>query len=76
MDIWDQAEPMERVGYSASNLLTQLGGICLIGVHAWLVGGLGIEAKDEVLILILPLGIMAFISVILCLRMFFDPYFT
>ena len=62
----DQAEPMERGRIlSASNLLTQLGGICLIGVHAWLVGGLGIEAKDEVLILILPLGIMALISVIL-----------
>ena len=62
----DQAEPMERGRIlAASNLLTQLGGICLIVVHAWLVGGLGIEAKVEVLILILPIGIMALISVIL-----------
>ena len=49
---------------AASNLLTQLGGVALIGVHAWLSNVLGLEAKEEILILIFPLGGIALVSMI------------
>ena len=56
----DQAEPKERGRVlAASNLLTQLGGVLLIGVHIWLVNGFGAGAKLEILILLFPLGLMA-----------------
>jgi len=47
---------------AASNLLTQLGGVALIGVHAWFSNVLGLGAKEEILILIFPLGLIALIS--------------
>jgi len=72
----DQAEPNERGRVlAASNLLTQLGGIALIGIHAWFANGLGIQAKVEILILIFPLGLLAVVVVIILfedlLRSFF-----
>lgn len=56
----NQAEPKERGQIlAASNLLTQLAGMVLIGVHAWLVNKLEIGAKVEILILLFPLGLLA-----------------
>ena len=49
---------------AASNLLTQLGGVALIGVHAWFSNVLGLGAKEEILILIFPLGVIALVSMI------------
>jgi len=49
---------------AASNLLTQLGGVALIGVHAWFSNVLGLGAKEEILILTFPLGVIALISLI------------
>jgi acyl-[acyl-carrier-protein]-phospholipid O-acyltransferase/long-chain-fatty-acid--[acyl-carrier-protein] ligase len=49
---------------AASNLLTQLGGVALIGVHAWFSNVLGLEAKEEILILIFPLGVIALVSTV------------
>ena len=49
---------------AASNLLTQLGGVALIGLHAWFSNVLGLGAKQEILILIFPLGVIALISLI------------
>jgi acyl-[acyl-carrier-protein]-phospholipid O-acyltransferase/long-chain-fatty-acid--[acyl-carrier-protein] ligase len=49
---------------AVSNLLTQLGGVALIGLHAWFSNVLGLGAKEEVLILIFPLGVIALISLI------------
>jgi len=56
----DQAGDHERGRVlAASNLLTQLAGISLIGVHAWFSNVLQLNAKEEVFILILPLGLVA-----------------
>ncbi len=56
----NQAEPKERGRIlAASNLLTQLAGMVLIGVHAWLVNKLEIGAKVEILILLFSLGLLA-----------------
>lgn len=63
----DKAEPRERGRVlAASNLLTQLGGVILIGVHIWLVNGFGLGAKLEILILLFPLGFLAvLVSIVL-----------
>jgi acyl-[acyl-carrier-protein]-phospholipid O-acyltransferase/long-chain-fatty-acid--[acyl-carrier-protein] ligase len=56
----DRAEPRERGRVlAASNLLTQLGGVLLIGFHVWLANGFGLGAKLEILILLFPLGFLA-----------------
>jgi len=63
----DRVEPRERGRVlAASNLLTQLGGVLLIGVHIWLVNGFGVGAKLEILILLFPLGFLALmVSIVL-----------
>lgn len=75
----DQAEPRERGRVlAASNLLTQLGGVLLIGVHIWLVNGFGVGAKLEILFLLFPLGFLAvLVSIVLfedLLRSFFHMF--
>ncbi len=75
----DQAEPRERGRVlAASNLLTQLGGVLLIGVHIWLVKGFGLGAKLEILILLFPLGFLAVLVAIVLfedlLRSFFHMF--
>ena len=72
----DQADDHERGRIlAASNLLTQLAGITLIGVHAWFSNVLQLNAKEEVLILIFPLGLVAGFTCFFLLEDFFRSIF-
>jgi acyl-[acyl-carrier-protein]-phospholipid O-acyltransferase/long-chain-fatty-acid--[acyl-carrier-protein] ligase len=75
----DRAEPRERGRVlAASNLLTQLGGVLLIGFHVWLANGFGLGAKLEILILLFPLGFLAVLVTIVLfedlIRSFFHMF--
>ena len=72
----DRAGEQERGKIlAASNLLTQLGGISLIGTHALFSNVFGMTAKEEMFVLIVPLGFVALVSFICLFEDFLRVWF-
>ena len=59
----DQAEEDRRGRVlAAANLFTQLSGIAFIVFHAYLSGHLGLSAKEELLVMLVPSVLIGFVT--------------
>ncbi len=74
--IQDKAKENERGRVlAASNLLTQLAGIFMILLHAYLSNIVGMSGKDELLVIMLPAVIIGLLTVASLLEDFFRAWF-
>ena len=74
--IQDRAEENERGRVlAASNLLTQITGILLIALHAYLSNVLGMSARQEFLVILIPSFIIGLITIRFLLEDFFRVLF-